>query len=153
MTIAWHGPALTFQVLGLPAPQGAITTYGRGRSVHSNAKVLRPWREHVQHAAEAAIEATTWQGFPLTGPISLHAHFTMPKPKSAPKRRPTWPITRPDLSHLVRAVEDALTASGAWKDDSQVIETFSGKGYPGEGAHTLHVPGVILRVYVGSEAE
>lgn len=150
--IAWHGPALTVRVLGIPVGQGRITTFGKGRTTHSNAKTLLPWREQVQHGAELEIERAYADIFPLAGPVNLHAYFTVAKPKSAPKRKTTWPVTRPDLSHLVRAVEDALTNAGVWGDDSQVVQTISRKVYPAEGDYALHVPGVILRIYTGSEA-
>jgi Holliday junction resolvase RusA-like endonuclease len=141
------GPMLSFHVLGTPVGQGRITTYGKGRSVHSNAERLLPWRESVQHAAEDAIGTAVHPVFPLDGPAGLHAYFTMPKPKSAPKKRTTYPVTRPDLSHLLRAVEDALQAAGVFKDDAQLIDETTAKVYPGEHAQALHVPGVLIRVY------
>ena len=56
-----------------------------------------------------------------TAPIHVGIAFTMPRPKSTPKTRPTPPATKkPDLDKLVRAILDA--GSGvAWRDDSQVI--------------------------------
>lgn len=143
------GPAVSFQVLGAPIGQGRVTTFGRGMSVHSNAKTLLPWRTQVQHAAEAAIEeASAWHAFPLVGPVGLYCAFTVKKPVGAPKSRRIYPVTRPDLSHLLRAVEDALTAAGMFKDDSQLVDERVVKVYPGEHSQALHVPGVVVRVYV-----
>ncbi|HEV8178612.1 MAG TPA: RusA family crossover junction endodeoxyribonuclease, partial [Gemmatimonadales bacterium] len=58
----------------------------------------------------------------------------------------SWPDKRPDLSHLVRAVEDALTAAGLWVDDAQVVEIIGAKRYPNEGAGSLLGPGALIRV-------
>lgn len=148
------GPALTVQVLGEPVGQGRISTFGKGRTTHSNAKRLLPWREQVQNAAEAAIEKEqgVWHRFPLTGPVGLYCCFTVRKPASAPKTRTTWPAKRPDGSHLIRAVEDALQNAGAFIDDSQVVDGQYVKVFPGEHVQALHVPGVVIRVYTVGEA-
>lgn len=146
-----YGPILTFRVRGLPIGQGRISFLGKGRpAIHSNQDRLLPWRELVQHAAEAAIRDAResqpdW--FPLAGPVGLYACFTMSKPKSAPKTKPTFPVTRPDASHLLRAVEDAITNAGVWHDDSQLVDEHVVKAYPGEHVQALEVPGVVIRVY------
>jgi Holliday junction resolvase RusA-like endonuclease len=65
----------------------------------------------------------------------------MPRPKSAPKSR--WaPDRRPDLSHLVRALEDAIVMGGGVVDDSQFVTEHVSKVYPADGA----VPGVTFTV-------
>ena len=132
---------LTVTVLGVPVPQGAIRSLGTGRpSVHANAKSLHPWRQMVA-------QQVRWQmgdaGItePLEGPAVLTATFVMPRPKSAPKSR--WaPDRRPDLSHLVRALEDAIVMGGAVADDSQFVTEVVSKVYPADGA----VPGVTFTV-------
>lgn len=152
-----HGPALDFVVLGAPVGQGRISFLGKGRpAIHSNQDRLLPWRELVQHHAESAINnvvqnditdgVPTWT-FPLPGPVGLYAWFTLPKAKSAPKNKLTYPTKRPDGSHLLRAIEDAMTNAGVWLDDSQLVDEHIGKVYPGEHAYALHVPGVMIRVY------
>lgn len=148
-----HGPDLRVEVLGTPVPQGSIRSLGKGRpSVHANADRLLPWRERVQSAIEAAIrERVRWPNlggpFPLTGPVAIDATFTMPKPKSAPKKRRTFPITRPDGDKLLRAIGDALQAAGAVKDDSQIIQYFCRKVFPNEAPQSQPVPGLYLFVY------
>lgn len=149
------GPVLTFQVLGEPIGQGNIRHLGKGRPAqHQNKERLLPWREAVQHAAEAAIEKEqdVWHTFPLTGPVGLYACFTVRKPASAPKTRTTYPTKRPDGSHLLRAIEDAMTNAGVWGDDSQIITSSHDKAFPGEHVQALHVPGVLIRVYMIGEA-
>lgn len=151
------GPWFTLTVLGDPVGQGRISFLGKGRpAVHSNAKTLLPWRAQVQQAAEDAIASGFWhtRTWPIEGqPVAVDVTFTMRKPLAAPKRRTTWPITRPDSDHLLRAVLDALTAAGAWRDDSQVVEATVRKAYPGEHAQALHVPGAQIYVYTVGQPE
>lgn len=147
------GPALTFQVLGETVGQGRVTTFGKGRTTHSNAKRLLPWREQVQHAAEAAIAQEHQWTFPLAGPVGLYACFTVKKPVAAPKTKTTWPTKRPDLSHLLRAVEDAMQNARVFGDDSQLVDEHIVKAFPDEHAEALHVPGVLIRIYaIGEDA-
>lgn len=103
-------------VPGVPVGQGRLSYVGNGRVVHSNAKRLKPWRAKV---AAHIREQMTGDGWPIDGPVKVAITFTMPRPKSAPRR--VWPSVRPDLDHLGRAALDAITASGAIKDDAQVV--------------------------------
>lgn len=143
------GPVVSFKVFGDPIGQGNIRHLGKGRpAIHQNQDLLLPWRDLITVTAHnAKLAAGTSDLFPLIGPVGLAVHFTMAKPKAAPKRRRTFPITRPDGSHLLRAAEDAITASGIWKDDSQIVDTRLTKHYPGEHVQALDVPGVLIRVY------
>ena len=102
------------------------------------------WRDDVRAAALAIAPAA-----PLDGPLSVRMVFTVAKPKSAPKRRRTWPATMPDLSKLARSTEDALTSAGIWADDARVVEyTRLAKVFPGEDPEALDVPGVRIEVAV-----
>ena len=135
---------MRFTVRGTPVPQGSIRHLGKGRpSVHANADKLLPWRNHVQIEAERALDGAP----PLEGPVSVEMVFTVPKPKSAPKRKLTWPTKRPDLDHLVRACADACTAAGVWRDDSQITALVALKVYPSEHPQALDVPGVTVEAW------
>lgn len=139
---------LHFTAYGRPAPQGSKRHVGKGIMVESS-KHLKPWRDDVKAAAEKAIADQLVTVFPLDGPVSLLVVFTVPKPKSAPKRRKTWPAKMPDLSKLIRSTEDAMTAAGVWTDDARVVEyRYVGKTYPNEGVGSLPVPGVQVWVEV-----
>jgi Holliday junction resolvase RusA-like endonuclease len=145
-----HQVLLWFRVLGKPITQGSVKNYGRGKpSAYTNEKDLLPWREQIQHAAEAAVDALTDQEieFPVTGPVGLVCHFTVSKPTTAPKTKTTYPTPRPDASKLFRAVEDALVAAGVYKDDAQIVSGAFTKSYPKETMYALHVPGVQVTVY------
>lgn len=147
------GPYLSLRVLGIPVPQGSVRHFGKGRpSVHGNQAKLLPWRDHVQFATEEEINHIRARNggeapFPLDGAVGLATYFTLAKPTGRPKTKVTYPTARPDTSHLIRAVEDALTAAGVYKDDSRIVWTEAIKCYPGEEMRALHVPGVIIEVY------
>lgn len=140
-------------VYGIPAPQGSKrfvghAKNGRGLMVESSAAV-KPWREAVKFAAVDKPQAHALFGMKL--PLECEMIFTLPKPKSAPKKRRTWPATRPDLSKLIRSTEDALTDAGVWDDDARVISVRARKCYPKEGTDALDRPGAVIRIRAASE--
>ena len=55
------------------------------------------------------------------GCVQLHIEFIHKRPKALKGESRQYKHTRPDVDNLVKAVFDALTASGAIKDDSQVV--------------------------------
>jgi len=138
-------------VYGTPAPQGSKRFVGfkggKGMMIESSKKV-RPWRQDVK---AAAIEAMNCGEKGISGPVRVRMVFTLPKPKSAPKRKKSWPDRKPDLSKLVRSTEDALTESGVWEDDARVVLCISRKVFPGEGSDSLAIPGAVI--YIEEEKE
>lgn len=124
-----------FRVYGVPAPQGSHKAFmPRGARfpvvTHDNART-KPWR--------AVVALTAAQHRPdelLDGPIELIVCFFLPRPKSLPKKVQAH-TRKPDLSKLVRALEDALTGV-IWRDDSQVVSTTAQKAY-GEPGCTVVV--------------
>ena len=133
---------LTIIAYGTPAPQGSKRHVGNGVMIESSKKV-RPWRQDVKYAALQLCE----RGEPLDGPLRVRMVFTLRKPKSAPKRRRTYPDRTPDLSKLIRSTEDALTDAGLWADDARVVEySRAAKVFPGEDAEALDRPGVRIVV-------
>jgi len=137
---------IEFDVYGIPAPQGSKRHVGNGRMIESSKKV-KPWREAVKWAAFEAMAKGAGGLCPMDGPLSVLLVFTLPKPKSAPKGRTTWPQRKPDLDKLIRATFDALTDAGVWGDDAQVVALMSGKRFPNEGDDALSAPG--CRVIIG----
>lgn len=135
---------LDFFAGGTPVPQGSKNAYvrgGRAVLVDANAR-LKPWRAAVRAAAEAAIAEGGWET--LDEPCRVHLGFTVPRPK-----RHRWgvPAVKPDLDKLTRAVFDALTDAGVWKDDSRVVSMEVAKKYEDDEA----VPGVWVEVQSLSE--
>lgn len=142
---------ITIRVYGEAGPQGSkrfvgTSKAGRGIMIESSAKV-KPWRE----AAKWAAMQSGAKG--LDGPLWVSMVFTIKKPKSAPKRKRTWPATKPDLSKLVRSTEDALTDAGIWADDARVVEYLRlAKVYPGEDKDALDRPGCLITIMTEAEA-
>ena len=126
---------LVFVVLGHPEPGGSKRSVGPGKIVDANKKV-GPWRDVVAHTALVAMRERSVPLF--TGPLGVAFTFYLRRPPghygqgsrsevlrpAAPKR----PVTRPDVTKLVRAVEDACT-SVVWRDDSQIVTQVCRKFY------------------------
>lgn len=134
-------PAIDLTVMATPAPQGSKRHVGNGVMIESSKKV-KPWREAVVWACRDA-------GSPhVGGAVVASIVFTVRKPTSAPKKRKTYPATKPDLSKLLRSTEDALTDAGAWEDDARLVEMVRlAKVYPGEDVDALDVPGARIRIW------
>lgn len=128
---------LVFTVLGAAVPAGSkrpVLAGGRLRAVDSSGARGRSWRHDVQTAATDALD-----GRPLiAGPIELHLAFRVGRPgghlgtgRNAGHVRPSapsYPVVRPDLTKLTRAVEDALTGV-IWTDDAAVVTQIVTKRY------------------------
>ena len=130
-------------VYGSPAPQGSKRYVGNGIMIESS-KHVKPWRQDVVEAAKRQ-----FSGPALDAPLSVGMVFTLPKPISAPRRKRTWPMRKPDVSKLARSTEDALTTAGVWVDDSRVVEySRLAKVFPGEDPEALDSPGVRIAIRV-----
>jgi Holliday junction resolvase RusA-like endonuclease len=117
--------AVTFQVIGDPAPQGSkraiVNRYtGRAAIVESSRKV-KPWRADVREEA-----LRHFPDGPLEGPIDVHLTFRFARPAGHYGKRgllPSAPIekvTKPDVDKLARSTLDALTGV-SFRDDAQVV--------------------------------
>jgi crossover junction endodeoxyribonuclease RusA len=106
---------LTFHAFGAAATQGSMKSLGRGRMAHSNPR-LGAWRKTLIHHAQQAM-GKDWE--PLDGPLIVHLDVYLRRPKSTKFK--DYPAGAPDLDKLQRAVGDALTMSGAIKDDARIV--------------------------------
>jgi crossover junction endodeoxyribonuclease RusA len=127
-------------VYGQPAPQGSKRHVGKGVMIESSKKV-KPWRQDVKFAALAARAGAA----PIDGPVRAIICFTMPKPKSAPKLKRTWPHRKPDIDKLLRSTFDALSDAGIWTDDARVVECWSEKAYVGDRG-AMDSPGAHIKI-------
>lgn len=124
-------------VPGVPVQQGSVSAFvnrktGRAQVAHQSPGPLSRYRGDIREAAERADVKIA------DGPIDITIAFFFPRPKShfgtgrnasvVKDSAPSYPIGRPDLDKLVRAVLDALTGF-AFKDDSQVVEIVASKDY------------------------
>jgi crossover junction endodeoxyribonuclease RusA len=120
---------LVIQVNGLPAPQGSKRHVGNGVMVESS-KAVKPWREAVRSETQRIMD--TGAAFGPQVPVCIDLTFWLPRPRSLPKRI-EYPVKRPDLDKLTRAVLDGIVSGGAVADDSQVICLVISKHFAGDG--------------------
>jgi len=139
---------ITFTVYGEPRPAGSKRAFphpttGRIIVKDESGKKGEAWRRDVQAAAQAA-----YDGPLLEGPLRVAFTFYRPRPKghygtgrNAEKLKPSaprFPITRPDVLKLARAVEDALTGL-LWRDDAQIVDERLIKRFAEDGRPLLFV--------------
>jgi Holliday junction resolvase RusA-like endonuclease len=131
---------IEFTVLGKPQPGGSKKWLprkgrigGRPLVVDDNPKT-KPWQALVSAAAYDALDGQP----PLEGPLLLEIDFYLTRPaghygsgrnrQTIKPSSPRFPAVRPDVTKLIRAVEDALTGL-AWRDDAQVVTQTARKRY------------------------
>lgn len=122
---------LEFAVLGEARPGGSKRAFVvRGRAVVTDdaGKTGKAWRRDVQLAALEAMRAAGLEGQLLAGPLAVRITFYRRRPSRPKPGARDYPITRPDVLKLARAVEDALTGV-VWADDAQVVAEGLGKLY------------------------
>ena len=133
------------EVRGLPKPAGSKRVFlvGKGEArrpvVTDDCRTGKDWRASVQHEINRA-----HPGAPLDGPLELSLYFTLPRPRGHLKRdgglrrsAREHPTTKPDVTKLVRAVEDAATGL-LWCDDSQVVTQTATKRYGPRPGVVIH---------------
>lgn len=125
-----------FTVLGHPEPGGSkrgIPIGDHVQVVDANKKVM-PWRALVAGAAQEAMH----EAEPMRGALGLVVTFYLQRPQghygtgrnagTVKAQAPRAPTVRPDVTKLIRAVEDACT-SIVWRDDAQVVLQVARKRY------------------------
>lgn len=115
------GDDVTFEVPGIPAPQGSKKGFVVGKRavlVDANKDVLKPWRAEIAKASDL--------GVMFEGAVSVSATFYLPRPKSVKRLLPTAP---PDLDKLMRALGDGMKDGGLLRDDSIICDENIKKRY------------------------
>lgn len=131
--IATASREVEFTAFGTALPAGSkrlgVASNGR-RFVRDDNPNTSEWKRTVAQAAGAAMN-----GRPLLdGALTLVIQVYRPRPQSHYGKNglrpaaPPFPTTRPDITKLVRAIEDALTGVLA-RDDSQFVEVLGIKRY------------------------
>ena len=122
---------IEFHVRGEPKAQPRVKAFRRG----NHAGVYDPgtadgWKLLVREEARKA-----WDGKQFDGPVSVHIEFWMPRPKAHFNKNgikddaPNYHTSKPDLDNLLKAVFDAITNLGIWRDDSQIVRVNSSKQF------------------------
>lgn len=143
------GDRVWFDVDGTPAPGGSKNAFrnrctGRIVVVDAGGKRNRDWRAAVAAAGRAAMAGRDMPAPPLM----LTVVFRMPRPQAHLNRHgklrrssPVLPVSRPDLTKLLRSTEDALTGI-VYADDAAIAEQWVAKLY----AHPNEKPGARITV-------
>lgn len=132
---------LEFCAFGTPKgqPRARATIRGKHAGVYDPG-TANDWKDSVRFAAK---EAWTTR-IPFRGPLCLWIACYMPRPKSHTKKNgslrdwaPKWVESKPDFDNIGKAIADALTSVGIWKDDAQVARCVTEKFYapPGVTPH------------------
>ena len=137
-----------FFVPGIPKPAGSkrsmIHPKTRKAITLDANKKTKPWQADVKYHASKAMHAKD----PVLGPVKLLVSFSFPRPKCHYRTgkkshlmkdcAPVYHTNAPDLSKLIRAIEDAMIGV-VYVDDRQVAETFSLKGYDSKPGASITV--------------
>lgn len=119
----------SFEVEGLPAPQGSKKYVGNNRFVEAS-KYLPAWRSAIERQCQDLFEE------PMDGALEVELWFYLPKPSSVSRK---YPSVMPDTDKLVRAVGDGLTKGGAIVDDSRIVNLLAYKRYSVDGWTGVHI--------------
>lgn len=97
---------------------------------------LKTWRSQVYASIVSAFPSDA--DALIDGPVRLEVLFILPRPK---KPKAEVPLSRPDLSKLVRALEDELTGTVV-SDDSRIVSLVASKVWSSPGSP----PGAVVTV-------
>lgn len=140
---------LVINVPGRPVPAGSkiMVPTAQGRRIVDQNRASgkgQIWRKAIQAAAAEAIDngignSDEWE--PIEGPVRIRCLFVRQRPQRHYYSNGTLrsdiephPLMPPDLTKLVRGLEDALNGV-VWKDDSQIIAQLIAKQW-GDAWHT-----------------
>jgi len=129
---------INFFVPGIPKTAGSKRAFinpktGRPIITDDNKKG-KDWRASVQLFATKAIEGKDI----FKGALEVFFKFYLPRPKNhfgahgLKKSAPPYPIVRPDVLKMARAVEDAIT-NICWSDDAIIVNEHLFKRYSTDG--------------------
>lgn len=127
MIVEFPDPSVRFVVYGTPATKGNKSAFPvrRGGALtgqvvlrEGKSESFKDWNRRVVEVVQGIAE----DGAPLLdGPIVASVSFYLPKPSTAPKRKRTWPMRKPDLDKLLRAILDPMI-DVVIADDARIVE-------------------------------
>lgn len=134
---------ITIFVFGAPKPQP------RGR-VRKRGGVFDPGSAEGWKIAIQAAAMKVQPDEPLTGPLQVDIRFYFKRPKRLLRKKdpidPIWHTDTPDRDNLDKAVLDALTDVGLWRDDKLVCAGSPLKFYCGKPGGAMPAPGAIITI-------
>ncbi len=116
---------ISFFVSGIPKPAGSKrAVIKNGKAIVFDMSKNKQWRKDVSTVAKIAMK-NFGINEPLNCPIAMGLRFVIKKPNTSKHK---YPIVRPDLTKLIRCVEDAMN-NIVYKDDALIIEQQCSKYY------------------------
>jgi Holliday junction resolvase RusA-like endonuclease len=126
-----------FTVLGRPQPAGSKRAFprkGGGVIVTDDNPRAKSWQQEIRTVALDAMGDAT----PFVDPVEVFFRFVLTRPLghfgsgrnagSVRASAPVYPIVKPDVTKLIRAVEDAMTGI-VFRDDAQIVNQRAYKTY------------------------
>ncbi len=117
--------AVSVWIAGEPKPQPRVRAWTRklptGQAIARvyDARTAEGWKGAVALAVKSQLPAA-----PLEGPLAVEIRFVLPRPQSLMRRKDPdgeiWHTGAGDCDNFAKAVLDALTQLGLWRDDRQV---------------------------------
>lgn len=123
-----------------PRPRATLRPGAKHASIHTPQGPIKSWKECIMWAGKLNRFAE-----PLDVPLIVHLEFLLPRPKGRSTSNSWLPLEkwktgepyphlgRPDRDNLDKAVLDALTQVGFWRDDSLVFSGNIKKMVAGSG--------------------
>ena len=120
-----------------PHGQGRPRAYNRG----GRASVYKAKKDV---SAETLIQVMLMEKQPpmFEGPIKMTLKFYMKRPKSVPLKKRKYPTVKPDLSNMIKTVEDAGNGI-LYDDDKQIIGLRVSKRYADEDCIWIEIEEVV----------
>lgn len=122
---------IKFTVYGEAKPQGSSKAFvykdkaGRDRAaVTSDNKGLKGWRNDVSTEAQKHVPASGL----INGAVRLHLKFFLLRPPSVNSKTRPFPVVKPDIDKLTRAIMDGLSGK-IYTDDARVVDLVISKRY------------------------
>ncbi len=139
MSESWLS-TISFRVRGTPKGQPRPRAFARKVGDKFTARVYdagtaEGWKSEIAITARKHLPDKPWDA-----PIMLTISYYLARPKSHFNKAgikpsaPVRPTGKPDLDNLDKAVMDAMTTLGFWRDDSLVVHKASSKHYEHDGA-------------------
>jgi Holliday junction resolvase RusA-like endonuclease len=140
--------SLTFFAQGIPKGQPRPRAFARKFGAKWSARVYdaataEGWKSQVADAF-AKQKPPGFQTF--DGPVEVEMRFHFPRPKchlrsngNVKQSAPHFHTCKPDCDNAAKAVLDALTQIGVWRDDKQVCRLLVEKTYSGNAGASITI--------------
>lgn len=117
---------ISFFVPGEPVPKGRPRMFrGKDGGIGSyTPDKTTAWEQTIKYHASQIVKAAGM----AEGALAVEFDFRMPRPASVSEKKRAYPMVKPDLDNLDKAVMDALNKL-VWADDAQVCCKGSLKRY------------------------